>query len=482
MKFCYQCGEKLLDEMKFCPKCGANNSVETGGTSKQAEPRPNESTGNQHGSKRTILIILCVALVLCLAVVITVLIYKEVEKKRGSTVPTGGSYPTMRDSSEIPESEWKRAFAEYFEEVKREDGFGEFSDACVADLDGDDIPEVLGGWHDWQPMVAYYDDGVIKESQVPDDNVVHSSSCAGEFPNLLYFDVQNHIVIYRCEGRNQGTMFERSAIAYRYSKGVFTKYKEVVLDLSPDDFDGYSDEAYMACKERFEEQFQSFASEFVLTAFEDVAVYAERLLDFLSKCFDFDIGNVVVAETASATTQAATTQFTTGHTDAQPVESPISYFLGKTTAEAVKQFGNKYTISGWITMESPYLEYEDKYILFSWKDDNYLDSYYAEETAWEDLKITGTETIEGIVVLNDDSTTIIDDITSGMTFDQVANRFDIYIADEEEITGDPVPNAEYGVSFEYRGNEIVFYYESKPFGDDKAIAVYVYRKPIREMF
>ena len=482
MKFCYQCGEKLLNEMKFCPKCGANNSVETGGTSKQAELRPNESTGNQHGSKRTILIILCVALVLCLAFVITVLIYKEVEKKRGSTVPTSGSHSALSDSPETPESEWKRAFAEYFEEIKREDGFNAFSDACVTDLDGDDIPEVLGGWRDWQPMVAFYDDGVVKEARVPDDNVVHSSSRAGEFPNLLYFDVRNHIVIYRCEGRNQGTMFERSAIAYRYSKGVFTKYKEVVLDLSPDDFDGYSDEAYISCKERFEEQFQSFASEFTLTAFEDAAVYAERLLDYLSKCFDYDIGNVVAAETTSATTQATTTQLTTGHTDAKPEEHPISYFLGKTTAEAVKQFGNNYKIDGWITMESPYLEYEDRYVLFSWIDDNYLDSYYAEETAWEDLKITGTETVKGIVVYNNDSTTIIDDITSEMTFDQIANRFDVYIANEEEIIGDPVPYAKCGVAFEYKGIEIVFYYKSNPSGADKAMTVYVYRDPLSGAF
>lgn len=267
-----------------------------------------QNTGSASGKKRgkTFWIAIIAGLLAAAAVIFTVIAVLHALK---SNQPTETSTePASTTQSGVSEKEWKRAFAAYFKRIRESGELSEYADAYVVDLDGDTVPEVLGGWYSWVPMIAYYDDGSIKEVSLPEELVGHSTAYAGEYPNTLYFDAQQHVVIFRCESRTYGTMFYKTAVAYKYSKGSLTEYKHVELDLTPDAFEGVADEeVFAALRKRFDEQFAEFTKDLVLTAFEDVVVHIDNLLRYLAECFGTVDETASAPEEGTATTQTGTT-------------------------------------------------------------------------------------------------------------------------------------------------------------------------------
>lgn len=303
MKFCQNCGSEMLDNMRFCMNCGADYKAQTSDTEKPAGGMPPDKASG----KRAVLIV-CAVLIIALAVS-AVYIAKNFKDKPNNENATNSISPIPTDEIDTAsDKKWNKAFADYFEEISNSDGFSENSDAYIVDLDGDSIPEAIGGWHGFLPMIAYYDDGEIKEVYLPDDNIAHSTASAGEEPNALFFDTKNHIIVQRCVGRNTGTMFHRIAVAYKYNQGTLTEYKSVSLDLKPEDFENTSeDEAYQLITKRFNEQFEEFVKEFVLTAFSDVAYYFKDLAKYFSNTFGYDIEIISMEESELQTKPESTT-------------------------------------------------------------------------------------------------------------------------------------------------------------------------------
>ena len=204
--------------------------------------------------------------------------------------PTETAISAKNTSENQASEEWRTIFADFFKDIEKNKKYKSSSDymsAYIVDLDGDNIPEVVGNWYgSWNPIMAYYDNGVIKETEIPLDYWIHSTAYAGEYPNKLYFDTQKNIVIVRSEGRNYGTMFNKTAVAYKYNHGKFEEYKNVSFDAPQEDFSNYEHkEQYNAVKKHFEEQFKEFSKEFTLIDFSDVAVYDESVPVYISKYF-----------------------------------------------------------------------------------------------------------------------------------------------------------------------------------------------------
>lgn len=249
--------------------------------------------------KRISLIVLSIVLLLCLCAC-----GKRIQKPETVAIDTTAeqiatplenmeSKQAENDLSdhEVPTEEWKSAFAKYFKEIEKKHEF-EAMDAYIVDLDGDEIPEVVGGWKgSWMPIIAYYEQGTINELDIPLEWSA-SSVYAGTSPNRLYFDLQNCVVVVRCEGNTMGTMYGRNAVAYQYRNGVLTECKRVKLDLEMDSFENpYSQEAGKAVVDRFEQQFSEFSEEYDLIEFGKVAVYNDDFYNYISTFFDFSFEN-----------------------------------------------------------------------------------------------------------------------------------------------------------------------------------------------
>ena len=308
MKYCLKCGSEMRDEAVFCIKCGANNKIlEREENSDYLTKK--EDTPPEKPTKKIIISIIVAVIVISLAAGSILIIKNRKGKPLGENTTASDSSVSIEDSDTSSDDNWKRAFSDYFEEISDAAGFSENSDAYILDLDGDNIPEVIGGWHGFLPMIAYYDDGEIKEVYLPDENIIHSTASAGEEPNALFFDAEKNIIIQRCVGKNEGTMFNRTAIAYKYGKGKLTEYKSISLDLKPEDFENISkDKIYQAVVKRFDEQFKEFIKEFTLTAFNDVARYFNDLEQYFSETFGFHIRVVPVEEKESLTKQESNTE------------------------------------------------------------------------------------------------------------------------------------------------------------------------------
>ena len=254
MKYCLKCGSEMRDEAVFCIKCGANNKIlEREENSDYLTKK--EDTPPEKPTKKIIISIIVAVIVISLAAGSILIIKNRKGKPLGENTTASDSSVSIEDSDTSSDDNWKRAFSDYFEEISDAAGFSENSDAYILDLDGDNIPEVIGGWHGFLPMIAYYDDGEIKEVYLPDENIIHSTASAGEEPNALFFDAEKNIIIQRCVGKNEGTMFNRTAIAYKYGKGKLTEYKSISLDLKPEDFENISkDKIYQAVVKRFDKR------------------------------------------------------------------------------------------------------------------------------------------------------------------------------------------------------------------------------------
>ncbi len=243
----------------------------------------------KRNSRKRIIIPLVIALLAAIAVLavynwcIKPHVEEPVEK------PAETAISAENTSEKQVTEEWRTVFADYFKDIEKNNKYESISDymsAYIVDLDCDNIPEVVGNWYgSYTTIVAYYDNGVIKEAKIPLDYWDHSTDHAGDYPRQMYFDTQKNIIAIRNEARNDGVLPKIIAVAYKYNHGDFEEYKIVSFDASQEEFsDLEREEKYNAIKNQFEDRFKEFSEEFNFIDFNDSAFYYDVPV-YISKYF-----------------------------------------------------------------------------------------------------------------------------------------------------------------------------------------------------
>ena len=258
-------------------------------TAVPVKPAPIKESADKQRQKKSP-VIKIIAIVAALAIVIGAVAFalgnrRIVDYETTTTQPdTTTEPPTSETETEsanpdpvIDSKLWKKAFYTYYNKKfsSSQFEFSDFSKLYVIDLDGDNIPEIIDQ-PTWFPTIVYYDTDRDKafECDIPENYI--SSYPYGEYPNMLYFDKENHCIIERCDTTTLGTMMGRNAAIYSYKNGKLTEVDSFTVDFDESKYDlsdtAGQEKADKACRDAFDKQYKEFVKGRKLEDFGKVAI------------------------------------------------------------------------------------------------------------------------------------------------------------------------------------------------------------------
>lgn len=495
MKFCINCGNKLEDNMRFCPSCGydsaknqvssVKNATEESLTEEEyrvkeesvnsqhpektpAEEKPiavepiKKETNAQQGKetqrkkkssgKKIAIIVAAVFAALVLAVILPTVIKGNKDKEDKPTYMAADSYSNAPETTEVARisvddclTAYEAYLNNYINENKDSiDNEGAFS---LIYIDDDDIPElVIGAQH-------YHVAGA--ELCIYDGNKVKSLGNHGQFGLLVYFPKKN---IFFNNYSGMGGITTSVYNLENYAEKEICSFKEEPLDITSEEFRYYIDDKEVSYSEYQQSYSKIVPDDPVNTPNLDEPDSYPLTEEGIRKCFK---------SSEESTTRSGRESFTAKENSFNSKGNTLAFLADMGYAsKAVELLGEDYTIdyfyNGTYSHQSTGNFAEERMIFYPDSDEygtiGLIIYRFGDDNS---EKVNDNDFINGVMYKGKSAVAVETDLKSDITYGELKERFGA-TAEKDSNTGI------YNVTVEYRGNDISFAFDDLPSDSDTA--------------